>query len=123
MHAWSGDVYQVTPDRPSVKYFLPTEGAVRGSDTMVMLAGAKHPVAAHAFINFMLDAQVAAANTNLIGYMGPNEAAKQYIDPAILADPTVNPSPEMLAKLHEIQDLGADEAKYTNRWTKLRAGA
>ena len=123
MHAWSGDVYQVTPDRPSVKYFLPTEGAVRGSDTMVLLAGAKHPVAAHAFINFMLDAQVAAANTNLIGYMGPNEAAKQYIDPAILADPTVNPSPEMLAKLHEIQDLGADEAKYTSRWTKLRAGA
>jgi spermidine/putrescine-binding protein len=90
---------------------------------MVLLAGAKHPVAAHMFINFMLDAQVAAANTNYIGYMGPNVAARQYIDPAILEDPTVNPSADMLAKLQEIHDLGADESKYTERWTKLRAGA
>jgi spermidine/putrescine transport system substrate-binding protein len=123
MHAWGADVYQVTPDRPSVAYYLPSEGAVRGSDTMVVLAGAKHPVAAHLFINHMLDAQVAAANTNLIGYMGPNKAAEQYIDPAILGDPTVNPSPETVASLQEILDLGADEVKYTDRWTKLRAGA
>jgi len=123
MHAWGADVYQVTPERPSVVYYLPKEGAVRGSDTMVLLAGAKHPVAAHLFINHMLDAQVAAANTNYIGYMGPNKAAEQYIDPAILADPTVNPSPEIIAKLQEIAYLGDDETKYTERWTKLRAGA
>jgi spermidine/putrescine-binding protein len=123
MHAWSGDVYQVTPDRPSVKYVIPEEGAVRGSDTMVMLADAPHPIAAQAFINFMLDAQVAADNTNYIGYMGPNEAAKQYIDPAILADPTVNPDKATIAKLQEIQDLGSDEVKFSERWTKLRAGA
>ena len=123
MHAWGADVYQVTPERPSVVYYLPKEGAVRGSDTMVLLAGAKHPVAAHLFINHMLDAQVSAANTNYIGYMGPNKAAEPYIDPAILADPTVNPSPAMLAALQEIQYLGADETKYTDRWTKLKAGA
>ena len=69
----------------------PSEGGVRGSDTMVLLAGAQHPVAAHLFMNYMLDAEVAADNTNYIGYMGPNEAAKQFIDPAILEDPTVNP--------------------------------
>ncbi len=123
MHAWSGDVYQVTPDRPSVVYTIPTEGGVRGSDTMVILANAPHPVAAHAFINFMLDGEVAAGNTNYIGYMGPNEAAKQYIDPAILADPTVNPPADVIATLDEILDLGPDEVKYTERWTKLRAGA
>jgi spermidine/putrescine-binding protein len=90
---------------------------------MVLLAGAKHPIAAHAFIDFMLDAEISAANTNYIGYMGPNEAAKQYIDPAILADPTVNPTQAAVAKLQEILDLGADEQKYTDRWTKLRSGA
>ncbi|MEI7744098.1 MAG: spermidine/putrescine ABC transporter substrate-binding protein, partial [Chloroflexota bacterium] len=123
MHAWAADVYQVTPDRPSVKYVLPSEGAVKGSDAMVVLAGAKHPVAAHLFINYMLDAQVSAANTNYIGYMGPNEAAKQFIDPAILADPTVNPADSITSKLQEILDLGPDEVKYSDRWTKLRAGA
>jgi spermidine/putrescine transport system substrate-binding protein len=123
MHAWGGDVYQVTPERKSVKYYLPKEGAVRGSDTMVLLAGAQHPIAAQLFMNFMLDAQIAADNTNLIGYMGPNEAAKQFIDPTILKDPTVNPSQAVVATLQEIQDLGDDEKKYQDRWTTLRAGA
>jgi spermidine/putrescine transport system substrate-binding protein len=121
MHAWGADLYQVT--RKTVKYFLPKEGAVRGSDTMVLLAGAQHPVAAHLFINFMLDAQTAANNTNLIGYMGPNEAAKQYIDPNILKDPTVNPDQATIDTLHEILDLGDDEKKYQDRWSVLRTGA
>jgi spermidine/putrescine transport system substrate-binding protein len=121
-HAWGADVYQVQEERDTVVYYIPEEGGVRGSDAMVLLAGAKHPVATHAFINFMLDAQVSAANTNYLGYMGPNEAAKQYIDPEILADPTVNPTQAAVAKLQEILDLGADEQKYTDRWTKLRSG-
>jgi len=123
MQAWGADVHQVTPDRPSVTYYIPKEGAVRGSDTMVLLAGAKHPIAAHLFMNYMLDPQVAADNTNFTGYMGPNAAARQYIDPQILGDPGLNPPPELIEKLQEIQDLGPKEELYTSRWTKLRAGA
>jgi spermidine/putrescine transport system substrate-binding protein len=125
MHAWGADVHQVRADNPNLKvtYFIPVEGAVRGSDTMVLLAGAKHPIAAHLFINYMLDPQVAANNTNFTGYMGPNQAAQQYMDPAIIADPGVNPGPDLKAKLHEIDDLGDKEQLYTSRWTKLRAGA
>ncbi|MCJ7710767.1 MAG: extracellular solute-binding protein [Chloroflexi bacterium] len=122
MQAWGADVYQVQEERDTVTYYIPEEGGVRGSDTMVLLAGAQHPIAAHTFINFMLDAEVAAGNTNYIGYMGPNEAAKQYIDPGILEDPTVNPDAALVAKLQEILDLGADEQKYSDRWTTLRAG-
>ncbi len=123
MHAWGADVYQVKPDKPSVTYYIPREGAVRGSDAMVLLAGAKHPIAAQLFMDYMLDAQVSANNTNFTGYMGPNAAAKQYIDPKIIADPGVNPGPDIIANLHEIQDLGDKETLYTSRWTKLRAGA
>ncbi len=123
MHAWGADVYQVQVERDTVVYYIPEEGGVRGSDTMVLLANAQHPVAANLFINYMLDAQVAAANTNYIGYMGPNEAAKEFIDPAILEDPTVNPDQSAVEKLQEILDLGQDEVKYSERYTKLRAGA
>lgn len=122
MHAWGADVYQVQSERDTVVYYIPEEGGVRGSDTMVLLAGAQHPIAAHLFINHMLDAQISADNTNYIGYMGPNEAAKQFIDPSILGDPTVNPDAATVSKLQEILDLGNDEEKYTSRYTKLRAG-
>ena len=122
MHAWGADVYQVQSERDTVVYYIPEEGGVRGSDTMVLLANAPHPVAANLFINFMLDAEVSAANTNYIGYMGPNEAAKAFISPDILGDPTVNPDAALVAKLQEILDLGTDEEKYTSRYTQLRAG-
>lgn len=120
-HAWSGDVYQMYDDVPDVRYVIPKEGAVRGSDTMVITSGAPHPIAANLWINFNLDAKVSAANTNFIGYMGPNAAAMQYIDKTILEDPTVNPDIALLDKLVELLQLGTDEEKYTQRWNALKA--
>jgi spermidine/putrescine transport system substrate-binding protein len=120
-HAWSGDVYQMVGDLPTVKYVIPKEGAVRGSDTMVIPSGAPHPIAANLWINFNLDAKISAANTNYIGYMGPNAAAMQYISPDILKDPTVNPDIALLDKLVELLDLGTDLDKYTQRWNALKA--
>jgi spermidine/putrescine-binding protein len=120
-HTWSGDVYQMYDDVPEVRYVIPKEGAVRGSDTMVVTSGAPHPVAANLWINFNLDAKVSAANTNYIGYMGPNAAAMEFIDPAILEDPNVNPDIALLDKLVELLQLGLDEDKYTQRWNALKA--
>jgi spermidine/putrescine transport system substrate-binding protein len=121
-HAWGSDVYQVVGDRPSVKFYIPKEGGVRGSDTAVVLSGAKHPVAANLFINHLLDAKVSAENTNFIGYMGPNAAAREFISPDILGDPNVNPDQAVVAKLQELLDLGTELDKYTQRWNRLRAG-
>ena len=71
----------------------------------------------------MLDAQISASNTNFIGYMGPNEAAKEFIDPAILADPAVNPDKAILDKLEELLDLpNAVDEEYLTRWQALKAG-
>ena len=122
-HAWGSDVYQVQSERDTVVFYIPEEGGVRGSDTAVLLANAKHPIAAQLFMNHLLDAQVSASNTNYIGYMGPNAAAKEFIDPEILKDPTVNPDQAVISKLAELLDLGADLEKYSKRWNELKAGA
>jgi len=37
--------------------------------------------------------------------MGPNAAAKEFIDPAILSDPTINPDQEIVDKLEELLRL------------------
>ena len=122
-HAWGSDVYQVQSERDTVVFYIPEEGGVRGSDTAVLLANAKHPIAAQLFMNHLLDAHVSASNTNYIGYMGPNAAAREFIDPAILSDPTVNPDQAVISKLAELLDLGADLEKYSKRWNELKAGA
>jgi spermidine/putrescine-binding protein len=120
--AWSGDWVQMTYEKENAKYVIPSEGAIRGSDTMVVLSGAKHPIAAHLWIDFNLDAKVSAANSNYIGYMGPNAAAQEFIDPAILSNPNLNPDAGVYAGLAELVTLeGADLDKYTKRWLELTA--
>jgi spermidine/putrescine transport system substrate-binding protein len=122
-HCWSGDWVQMTYEKPNTEYVIPVEGSIKGNDVMVILSGAPHPIAAHLWINFNLDAQISAENTNWIGYMGPNEAALPMIDDYIRDDPRLNPPPEVLAELVELAYLPpADLAKFTDRWTQLRAG-
>jgi spermidine/putrescine-binding protein len=121
-HAWSGDWVQMTYEKPTIKYVIPSEGAVRGSDTMVVTAGAQHPVAANLWIDFNLDATISAANSNYTGYLGPNAAAQAAIDPAMLANPNLNPAAAVFAQLTELVQLeGANLDKYTQRWNALRA--
>ena len=120
--AWSGDWVQMTYEKANAKYVIPTEGAIRGSDTMAVLSGAKHPIAAHLWIDFNLDAKVSAANSNYIGYMGPNAAAQEFIDPAILGNPNLNPDTGVYAGLAELVTLeGADLDRLTKRWLELTA--
>ena len=120
---WGADTYAIQAENENVLFYLPDEGAVRGSDTLAIFSGAKHPIAAHLFINHMLDAEVSAANTNYVFYMGPNAAAKEFIDPAILADPAVNPEQALVDKLEELLDLGQDvRDEYLTRWQTLRGG-
>ncbi len=120
-HAWSGDWGQMLTDKPNTQYVVPETGAIRGSDTMVVLSGAPHPVAANLWINFNLDANVSAGNTATIYYMGPNAAALPLIDPTISGDPRINPAKATLDKLVELLELGPDLDKYTQRWNALKA--
>ena len=66
---------------------------------------------------------MSADNTNYIGYMGPNAAAKALIDPTILANPAVNPDQGLVDKLYELIDQGQDvRDEYLSRWQTLRGG-
>jgi spermidine/putrescine transport system substrate-binding protein len=77
-HAWSGDMAGapgylpkgVSPD--VLGYWFPTDGkGPVGNDTMTVLAGAKNPVLAHLFLNYMLDLPNVLTNISFNGYMQP----------------------------------------------------
>ena len=121
-HCWSGDWIQMTYDKPDARYVIPAEGAIKGNDTFVILSGAQHPIAAHLWIDFNLDATISAENTNYIGYMGPNAAALPMLKKYIVEDPRINPPAELLAQLIELRYLEpAENSLYLDRWTSLRA--
>ena len=90
---------------------------------MAIYSGAQHPIAAHLFINHMLDAEVSAANTNYIGYMGPNAAAKEFIGPAILDDPAVNPAEAIVDEPRgAARPRTPSMTSTSSRWEALRGG-
>ncbi len=120
-HIWGADRFAIQETIPDFAYYIPEEGGVKGSDTVATFSGSPHPIAAHLFINHLLDAHNSALNTNLIYYMGPNAAAKEFIDSAILEDPTINPEQEIVDKLEELlSHEGALRDEYLQRWQELR---
>jgi len=120
-HIWGADRFAIQETIPDFAYYIPEEGGVKGSDTVATFTGSPHPIAAQMFINHLLDAHNSALNTNFIYYMGPNAAAKEFIDPAILSDPTINPDQEIVDKLEELLRLDQSvRDQYLSRWQQLR---
>jgi spermidine/putrescine transport system substrate-binding protein len=82
-------------------------------------ASERYETALH-FINYLLDPEVGAALTNFTFYASPNEAAKAFIDPAILEDPSIYPPPEVQDKLEWLTDLGDAIFIEDEMWTAIK---
>ena len=126
---WSGDIIQAR-DRAAeagngvnVAYSIPKEGAPQWFDMLAIPKDAKNVDNAYAFINYLLDPKVAAANTNYVTYPNPVPASKPMVDQAIAEDPTIYPPAEVDAKLFTFAVLPPEvDRQYTRIWTELKTG-
>jgi putrescine transport system substrate-binding protein len=126
---WSGDVLQAR-DRAKeagqgnvIKYYVPKEGTIIWFDMYAIPDDAPHPDNAHAFINFMMKPEVAAANSNFVNYATGNAASIPLVNEDVRNDPGVYPPPEVKAKL--FPDLSETEefTRLLNRtWTRFTTG-
>lgn len=104
-------------------FTVPKEGANLSFDALLIPADAPHPQAAHRFLNYILEPQVIAAITNETHYANDNLAANAYVDPAILNDPTVYPTPATEARLYEADEASPTlERLRTRTWTRVKTG-
>ena len=109
---WSGDILQAKNRAKEAKngveiaYVIPKEGTQMWFDNLAIPKDAPHPQEALAFINFLLDPQVAAKNSNFVSYANGNLASQKYIDKSVLDDPGVYPDAATMAKLYTINALG-----------------
>ncbi len=107
-----------------VGYVIPKQGALKWFDLFAIPADAPHPDNAHKFIDFMLRADVAAANTNYVYYASGNKAALEFIDPAVKDDPAIYPTPEVSAKLFTLKAHSPDyDELLTETWQRIKAGS
>jgi putrescine transport system substrate-binding protein len=126
---WSGDILQAR-DRADeagqgvkIKYAIPKEGTIVWFDMLAIPADAKHPKNAHAFINYLMEPQVAANNSNFVNYANGNAASLPMVSEEVKNDPGIYPTPEVKAKLFPSLAYGEDFQRLMNRmWTKFQTG-
>ena len=126
---YSGDVF-IAADRAAeadqgieVAYVIPDEGASLWFDMMAIPADAPNPDAAHAYINFILEPQIAADITNYVWYANPNAASMDMVDPEIASDPAIFPTEEVMANLFPLKARSPEyDRLLTRTWTRIKTG-
>jgi hypothetical protein len=100
---------------------VPREGTVISVDDLAIPKTAREKDLAHAFINFLHEPAVAAANSNFIKYLCPNTGRYPLLGPDLRDNPAVFLSPELRAKSEILADLGAANALYVSIWDEIKA--
>lgn len=122
VEAWDGWCNYGIAENPSIKFVVPREGSDLWTDTMVILKSSRNKEAAHAFINYVLQADVQSWVADNILYKVPNQAAMALVDPGLFeAYPNMAVTPAELLKGEGLVDLGAAGPLYTQIATEIAA--
>jgi putrescine transport system substrate-binding protein len=90
---------------------------------LVIPRDAPNPEGAHAFINFLMEPEIAAAITNYTAFPNANAASRPFIDEDILNDPTIYPTAETIANSWTLRPYDSRTDRIVTRlWTRLRTG-
>ncbi len=126
--AWSGDIFQANANGANLKFAVPQEGAVLWTDNMCIPKGAKHPLDAMTYMDFVYDPKVAAMLAEYINYITPVPDAKAVIQQdaaaakgddktyleGLVTSSLIFPSSEDYSRLHRYRVLTAAEERTWN---------
>ncbi len=118
---WSGDALTSMALNEDLAYCVPKEGSNVWVDGMVIPATAKNVEGAHLFIDFMMRPEIAAMNSEYIGYSTPNEAALEILGPEYTEDPTFNPPQDVLDRCTFFHDVSDAAKLYNDIWIEITA--
>ncbi len=126
---WVSGVYQArtrgaqaaTP--VEVVYAIPKEGAPVWFDFVAIPVDAPNPEQAHAFLNYLMEPEVVADISNVVGQPNGNAAALRFVDRAIRDDPNLYPTSDVMRRLHTYAPYSDDYVRQMNRaWTQIQSG-
>ncbi len=119
-HAWDGWCNYGIGENAEIKYVIPKEGSDLWVDTMVIPAASKNKDAAHAFINYVLRAEIGQWVAENILYKTPNRTAMENLDAALLAQfPNMAITPTELLSQEQMLDVGQTQKSYARAVTEI----
>lgn len=126
---YSGDILQAR-DRAieadndvDIAYTIPSEGTVIWFDMLAIPADAPNPDAAHQFINYLLDPEVAAQNSNYVFYANAVPESLPMVVDEVKNDPAIYPPEEVKENLFALEAHSARfDRQLTRAFTRLKTG-
>lgn len=120
VHGYAGDLIAAQEENGDMEIVIPREGASFPCDDLCIPKSAKNTALAHAFINHLCDAQIAAENMEWIGYRAPNTAAYSHLSEDFRGSPILFPPDEIFAKCESIGYLADKLPLWTAAWEKIK---
>ncbi|MDP5218091.1 polyamine ABC transporter substrate-binding protein [Ruegeria sp. 2205SS24-7] len=126
---WSGDVLQAR-DRAveadngvEIAYHPFAQGSLMWFDQMAIPTDAPNPEGAHAFLNFIMDAQNMAAASNYVYFANGNKASQEFLAEDVIGDVAIYPDDATLEKLYTKSPYPSKVQRVVTRmWTKVKSG-
>jgi spermidine/putrescine-binding protein len=120
--AFNTDIAQAKRKNPNLAFTIPEAGGISWTDVLCIPKDAPNPEGANAFIAFMLDPKISAANAATLGANTGNQAAQTFIPPAVLNDELAFPTAEVAKRLSFLKTLDEPtSALYEDAWARVTA--
>jgi spermidine/putrescine transport system substrate-binding protein/spermidine/putrescine transport system permease protein len=119
--AYSGQIAKAMAENSNIGYIIPEEGCTMFVDNLCIPRVAKNRELAAAFINYVLEARTAADIANGTGYSSPNQAARAFIRPDLLANEAAYPPRDALERCELIRDIGPAISLFDRHWTEIKS--
>ena len=111
---YAGDYLTMVEENPDLGFSHPKEGYNIFIDAMCIPKGCSNKAGAEAFINFLCDPEISAANLDYIGYSTPISAAKEYLGEEVTSSPVAYPDDETLARSESFGALSIEATQSMN---------
>jgi putrescine transport system substrate-binding protein len=106
-----------------LRFVIPDEGSILWFDLLAIPRDAPHPDYAHALIDYLMDPQVIAKDSEFIRNANANRGASSFLDPALLADPVIYTPQDVQKRLFvQTEDSPEQTRVMTRIWQKFKTG-
>lgn len=120
---YAGDFELMHNNNPDLDYVFPKEGVNSFYDSFCIPKTTQNKKGAEAFINFMMEPEIALANAEYIYYATPNKAVAENNEYSLAYSRAVYPKEGDIAHAQVFHNLPNDTLQYMNTlWMKVKGG-
>jgi spermidine/putrescine transport system substrate-binding protein len=116
---YSADAVKISQENPKLKYVIPRSGSSLWTDTIVIPKASPNLDGAYAWINMILQPEIAAQISKRLSVSTPNRAGFEQLPKIIQNNGNLFPSESLLANCERVTPVGEFEEVYDRYWTQL----